>query len=364
MKVFSIIFSLLFLSTNALAAEELLLSAEQIKTLGINTAPLHSKQQGEVAGMPALVVIPGNQLFTVSTPLAAMIEQTLVGVGDSVKKGQTLATLQSPALAEAQRGLLHATTQAQLAQDNLNRDEQLWKDGIISESRLRTTQSQQREAAANLAERKQMLALSGMTPAAISQLQSGSNLNSLLSITAPISGVILEKTASAGQRLEAATPLFKVAQLTPLSLEIQAPLSSTQGLKIGATVNIPSLNAKGKVTAIGRSLSGGNQTILLRAVIQEGAANLRPGQYVEANIATSSNAAAQWIIPNTAIARIGNRSLIFVASTKGFQVENVTVLHEGASSSVITGKLNGNEKIAMKGVSALKAKLMGIGEGE
>lgn len=342
-------------------AEELTLNATQMQTLGIISAPLPARQSGELSGMPAQVVIPGNQLFTISTPLSGMIEQTLVGVGDPVKKGQKLASMQSPALAEAQRGLLQSSTQAQLAKENLARDEQLWKDGIISESRLRATQSQYREATAALAERKQLLHLAGMSDADIARMQANNTLSSQLAIVSPIDGVVLEKTASSGQRFEAAIPLFKVAQLEPLALEIQAPLANTRNLKTGAVVTVPAYNAKGKLTAIGRSLSGDNQTVLLRALISEGTANLRPGQFVEASIGTSGDTQNQWNIPNEALVRIGGKTLIFVQTPKGFRTEAVTILHEGAGNSLVTGKLKGDEKIAVRGVSALKASLMGIG---
>lgn len=360
MKRFQLLF-LCLLSAQSVQAEDIVLNASQVQTLGIVSAPLPARQQGELAGMPAQVVIPGNQLFTISTPLPAMVEQTLVGVGDPVQKGQRLATLQSPDLAEAQRGLLQSSTQAQLAKENLTRDEQLWKDGIISESRLRATQSQYREATAALAERKQLLRLAGMSDADIAHLQSDNMLSSQLAVTSPIDGVVLEKSANAGQRLDAAIPLFKVAKLEPLALEIQVPLASTSGLKIGATITVPAYNAKGKLTAIGRSLSGGNQTILLRALIKEGAANLRPGQFVEATIGTTGDAPNQWSIPNSALARIGSKAVIFIETAKGYRSEAVTVLHEGAGNSVVSGRLRGDEKIAVRGVSALKASLMGIG---
>ncbi len=350
--------------TQYAAAQEIVFTEVQLKKLGILTAPLPPKQQGELSGMPAQVVIPSNQLFTVSTPLAAMVEQTLVGVGDSVSKGQVLATLQSPALAEAQRGLLQAYTQSQLAKENLMRDEQLWKDGIISESRLRATQSQQREANAATLERKQALKLSGMSESEIERLLTHNNLSSMLSIASPIEGVILEKTASAGQRLDAAIPLFKVAKLEPLALEIQIPLSSARNLKVGSAVTIPAFEAKGKLTAIGRSLSGGNQTILIRALIHEGAANLRPGQFVEATIATQNGADAQWNIPNSALSRLGSQVVVFVRTQNGFRAETISVVHEGAQSSVVSGSLKGDEQIAVQGVSALKSSAMGIGGGE
>ena len=367
MKItFSSLLLILCSMSHALASDELTLSSKQIQALGIGTALLPAKSTGELSGIPAQVVIPGNQLFVVSTPLPAMVEQTLVGVGDHVQKGQLLARLQSPALAEAQRGYLQASTQEQLANGNFSRDQQLWKDGIISESRFRAAQSMYTEASATLAERKQQLVLAGMSADAISRLKTGENLNSLLLVTSPISGVVLEKFASAGQRLDSAMPLFNVAQILPLGLEIQAPLASIQGVREGAVVTIPAYSASGKITAIGHSLSDSNQTILLRALINKGTQNLRPGQHVDVSIATgtSSSATAQWNVTNAALARVEGKVVVFVETSVGFTATPVKVLHEGARQSLITGKLSGTEKIAISGVSALKAKLMGLGGGE
>lgn len=360
------IFGLVILSITqfAWAGDDIALSAKQAQTLGITTAALPGSQPGEVSGLAAQVVIPPNQMFVVSTPLPAMVEQILVGVGDSVKKGQPIARLQSPALAEAQRGLVQASVQSRLAKENLARDEALWKDGIIAESRFLAIRGLSLEAQAILAERKQMLRLAGISDTAIAQLQSGNNVSSLLTVTAPIDGVVLDKSVSAGQRLDAAVAMFKIAKLNPLSLEIQAPLAYTRDLKIGAAVTVTAYAASGKLIAIGRSLSGANQTILLRAVIQQGAESLRPGQFVEASISTGTNGSAQWNIPNSAISRIAGKTVVFVETPQGFRAKNISVLNEGAKNSVISGELKGDEKIAVSGVSTLKSSLMGIGGGE
>ncbi|MGV8933024.1 MAG: efflux RND transporter periplasmic adaptor subunit [Gallionellaceae bacterium] len=355
---------ILFSISNAFASEDVELSPKQKQSLGIATASLPPKSSGELAGIPAQVVIPANQLFVVSTPLSAMVEQTLVDVGDRVRKGQPLARLQSPALAEAQRGFLQASTQEQLAKGTLNRDEQLWKEGIIAESRLFSARSLYIEASAALAEKRHMLLLAGMTTDNIAGLKSGENLGSVLTIRSPIDGVILEKSVSAGQRLESATPLFNVARLQPLGLEMQLPLASSHVIRMGAVVRIPAYSAQGKITAIGQSLSDSNQTILLRALINKGTKNLRAGQFVEVSIATSFSSRTQWNVPNTALARIGGKVIIFVETTKGFHAVSVIVLHEGEKSTLLTAKLGGDEKIAIHGVSTLKASLMGIGGGE
>ncbi|MBI1175720.1 MAG: efflux RND transporter periplasmic adaptor subunit [Sideroxydans sp.] len=363
------IFTCLLLSSfswqNAMAADEITLKPEQINSIGISTLTLSAEQPGELSGMPAQVTVPSNQLFVITSPLPALVEQATAGVGDTVKKGQLLARLQSPALAEAQRGLLQASTQEQLAKDNLARDDQLWKEGIISESRYRTTKSLYIEAHAALMERRQMLRMSGMSETAITKLQEANNPSSLLAVTSPIDGVVLEKTVSAGQRLDAAMPLFKVAKLEPLSLEIQVPLNSMQGLRVGATVTIPAYSAQGKLIAIGRGVSGTNQSVMLRALIDQGTNNLRAGQFVEASIeTTATNVGTQWNVPNSALARIAGKAVVFVETTKGFRPESVTVVHEGAQNSVISGNLKQGEKIAVHGVSALKASMMGIGGGE
>lgn len=347
--------------TSVFAEEEIVISANQTQALGITTAALPDKRTGDVSGLPAQVIIPGNQLFIISTPLPAMVDQTLVGVGDSVKKGQPIALLQSTALAEAQRSFLQAATQNQLAHDNLVRDEALFKDGIISESRYRTTKGMSQETAATLSERKQMLHLSGMSDRAIALLHSGNNLSSQLTVTSPIDGVVLEKTASAGQRLDAFVPIFKIGKVTPLALEVQAPFSATRDLKVGAEITVPAYAASGKLTAIGRSLTGSNQTVLLRGVIVKGAENLRPGQFVEASVSTSDKTSGQWEIPNSAISRIKGRTIVFTQSAKGFQPLTITVFNQGVTSSVVGGSFKGDEKIAVTGVSALKASMMGIG---
>lgn len=358
MKKLSI--AVLFLSQliTSVHAQDIVLSEEQINKLGIVTAPLPAQANGEISGMPAQVIIPGDQLYTISTPLSAMVEQTLVGVGDTVKKGQVLAKLQSPAFIEAQRSLLQAHMQSQLAAENYKRDQELWKDGIIAESRLRATRSQRNEAKAVLTERHQTLKLFGMSKKEIEQLLSGNELSSQLAITSPINGVILDKSASSGQRLDAATPLFKVARLNPLGLEIQVPLSSSGNIKVGATIDIPAFSASGKVAAIGRSLSGGSQTILVRALIDKGTEKLRPGQYVEASITTIGNSMKQWNIPNSALARMGEQAVVFVRTPSGFRVEKITVKLEGAQRSLIDGNFKGDEMIAVQGVSTLKSGAM------
>jgi len=99
----------------------------------------------------------------------------------------------------------------------------------------------------------------------------------------------------------------------------------------------------------------------LRAIILQGAENLRSGQFIEVSISTSNNGHVQYEIPNSAISRIQGSTVVFVETAKGFRSQPITVLNQGATNSVISGSFKGDEKIAVGGVSALKAGLLGIG---
>lgn len=342
------------------AADELKVSAEQVQALGIETARPSREAQAEISGLPALVVVPNEQLRVVSAPLAGLVEHVLVAAHEPVKKGQLLARLQSPQLAELQHTYLQAATQASLARSALERDEALYMEGIIAKSRLLATRSRQVETAADLAERTQALRLAGMSAKAIARLRAGQRVGTLVELVAPIDGVVLEQLAVAGQRVEAAAPVFKVARLAPLWLEIQLPVARLAEVREGGAAAVPAAEASGRVIAVGHSVSADNQTVLVRARIDRGAAQLRPGQYVEASLAVTAGG-ARFSVPAQAVARVDGAPLVFVKTPQGFRAQPVELAGEAAGRVVVGAGLEGDEEVAVKGVAALKAALAGLG---
>lgn len=354
---------IMFSAGLACAADNIPMTARQFQALGIETAPLTSSSSATGNGLPAQVVIPNQQIRIVSAPLAGMVESMAVAVNQPVKKGQMLVRLQSPALAELQRDFLQTALQSQLAQNTLNRDEKLFKDGIVAESRYLAARNNAATQAAAANEKRQALRLAGMSSAAMSKLQAGHAIESALEVSAPIDGVILEQMVVPGQRVDAAAPLFKVARLSPLWLEIQVPLALAEGLQPGASVRVPAASASGKVISIGRSVAEANQTVMLRAEITEGADNLRPGQYVEAVMGLAVGP-KQWSVPNSALVRADNQTYIFVQTTAGFRLQPIRILGQTAATATIGGELRGNELVVVKGTVALKAAWQGLGGGE
>ena len=352
---------LLAMPALACAAGEVKVGVDQMQALGIETVVLSSRATAQIQGLAAQVVVPNDQLVVVSAPLAALVERVFVSTQQSVKKGQPLARLQSPALADLQHTFLQAATQDSLARATLERDEQLYAHGIIAQSRLLATRSHAIEVAADLAERTQALRLAGMSDAAIARLRGGQRVGTSIELVSPLDAVVLEQMAVAGQRVEAAAPVLRLARLEPLWLEIQVPLARMQEVRQGAAVTVPAFEAAGEVIAVGRNVASANQTVLVRARIDRGAARLRVGQFVEATLAGVAEG-ARWSVPAEALARVAGQPVVFVRSADGFRAQSVKLLSESAGQGVIAGDLKGDERIAVKGVAALKAALAGIGQ--
>ena len=325
-------------------AAEVLLSPAQRQNLGIETRAVESATQGAADSLPAEVVVPLDQLRVVAAPLAAMVEQVTVAAGDTVKAGQVLARLASPQLLELQRNNTVAKTQADLTARSLKRDEALYAEGIIAESRLSATRASAQEAAALARQSAGSLQLAG-----------GDG-----TVRAPIGGTVLEQNAVPGQRVEAAAPLFRIGNLNKLWLEIQAPAALAVSLKPGLAVTVKDSSAKGSLINVGRQLGSG-QTITLRARIDQGADSLRPGQAVEAQVATlaagtQAASASLWRVPVVALVRLPAPH-VFVETAKGFMAVPAKVDAEGNGQLLIAADLKAGSKVAVKGVAALKAAL-------
>ncbi len=344
------------------AGIELAVTAEQAQSMGITTARPTRDDRSPLQGLSAHVVVPNSQLNVVSTPLPGLLETLTASISQTVRKGQVLARIQSPALAEAQRLFVQATNQSTLAEATLKRDASLWQEGIIAESRYLAAKGNHAEASALLAERTQALRLAGMSESAIGRLRSARTIASSLDIVAPADGVVLEQMATVGQRLDAYAPIYKIAQTNPLWLEIQIPVARAAGVHLGDPVAVPQLRARGNVIAIGGSVDPDSQTVMVRALIDDNAQNLKPGQNVEATVvAAAPGGRGGWRVPNSAVSHQEGKLLLFVKTPTGFRAHTATLIYEGVKESAINADLAENDEIAVRGIAALKGMLVGLG---
>jgi membrane fusion protein, heavy metal efflux system len=344
-----------FLAGTASAGEALLLQAAQMRALGIETALVGQADPQRQGVYPARVLVPNEQMRVVAAPVAGMLEMLAVAPGAAVKKGQVLARLASPQALELQRDALQAGSQSALLRQSLKRDEQLFAEGLIAESRLQATRAAASQAAAQASERQHGLALAGIAPG---------KLGASLALTAPIDGVVLEQGGQLGQRVEAATLIYRIAKLTPLWLEIQVPLPVAATLKEGMPIRIAGRDISGKLIAIGRAVDPASQTVLLRAEVDKGAAALHAGQVVEVEIASPAGNQQQRLLA-AALVRHDGKTYAFVQTASDdqgtrFTARPVRIVSQGGDSVLVDG-VQAGERVAVKGVSGLKAMLTGVG---
>ncbi len=348
----------------ALAVDLVKMTAIQQKNLNVKTVKLQAETNMSGQVYPAVVVVPVNQVHVVSSAYAGLVDQLQVTAGQSVKKGQVLAHIISPELISMQREYLQSNTQKRLARQSLDRDEALFKDGIIAEKRLQTSQNSHLETSAQMNERRQLLRLSGMGDGSINQLEKSGRYQNGIALVAPISGVVLEQMVSQGQRIDAVMPLLKIAQLSPLWVEVQVPLTDLKKNHIqkGALIAIKDLDVSGKVITVLPSMRAQDQTAIVRAEVRSGVDQLFPSQMVDVIISSTASASmSNFKVPTSALVNHQSRVMVFVQTDKGFEVREVKVLNTQGDITSISGDFNGTEKIVISGTAAIKASWQGMG---
>lgn len=346
------------------------ISQENIENLGIKLGKPEPVTQIPVLSAPAKVVIPPTQEYIVSASQAGVIDKLNVAIGDKVAKGQILAQLNSPDLLTLQREYLKAATAQQASLINFNRDKKLLEEGVIPDRRWQESSSQYHSAVSETDEHKQLLEIAGMTGGEVDLLAKTHRLSRQLNVRAPITGVVMERVAVAGTRIDIMAPLYRIANLDELWLDIAIPQERIADIKIGDRAAVENSEIKAKITLLGQSVNPENQTILARAEVETAHsralpenASLRPGQRLNIRIIQPSEKAT-FKIPNTAIAQNEGKAFIFIRNQQGFSVTPITVVGKQDDESIVSGELTGNEEIAVSGAVALKANWLGLGSDE
>lgn len=329
----------------------------QIRAAGIEVARVEPEGGTAQTVLPGTVVVPPQQLLVVAAPAAGLIETVLVGPNEAVRAGQPIARLRSTDLLESQRLYLQALSGEQLARQRLERDEQMFKERIIAERRLLTTRADHDYARTTLQEREQLLALLGMPEADVRELRENRHMAAVLTVSAPRDGVVLELRVSPGERVAASAPLFSVAQLNPLWINLQVPLSQARAIEPSTRVSVPGTTAQGEVVRLGRSVDQTTQSVIATVQVDAGTDSLRPGQVVNASVALMPNGTPQWRLPAGSVVRHAGQSWVFVRTPEGFIARPVTVIAEVPSATSVRAGLAPDDRVASRGILSLLAEL-------
>ena len=291
-----------------------------------------------------------RSLKTVTAWTGGRIDRLHINVtGDRVQAGRVVATLYSPEVFAAHQDLLVAKKQV---------------------DRLGSGPPASRQAAkAALDAARQRLRLLGVPSTELTRMQNGERPTRAVSVRSPFTGTIIERLATEGAYVSTGTPLYRVADLRKLWVQLDAYESDLARLSKGqqVRVSVQSLSSQvfeGKITFIDPTIDPQRRTARVRVEVDNGDGRLRPGMFAEAVVVTGpkSSGRSPLVVPATAPLFTGRRAIVYIE----VGVQNGRVAYEprqvrlgprlGDVYPVVAG-LNEGERVVTRGAFTLDADL-------
>ncbi len=301
--------ALLATTASVHAADEFAVTPTQMQGLGITLQRLETPAKIRGQAYPARVVLPSSQEQVVSAPVAGLVDRVLVGENDVVKSGQPLLHLISPELGELQLKLMEATSKSRLSQKTAQRERMLAVEGIIPERRVQEAEGAAEEDRARVRQAEAALRLAGVDSASVKEIGAGGALQDGLTVHAKMAGTVMVIDVKAGQRVVQADALMRLADTRQLWLDIQLPADRGSQVTIrGGQITVVGREAMAVPMRLGSMVSD-SQTVTLRAQVTKGAALLRPGEYVQAQVPFAAGAGGEsWAVPVSSVVRQGDKA--------------------------------------------------------
>jgi cobalt-zinc-cadmium efflux system membrane fusion protein len=289
-----------------------------------------------------------------------------VKLGDSVKRGDALLTLESPdadagvsAYLQAQAAITQATANLNKAQSDYDRSADLFehnavakKDVLTAENALAQTTAalEQAQAAQEQAGRK--LSLIGLKPGTFGQK---------VTVTAPISGKILEMGLAAGEyRNDTNAPLMTIADLSTVWVASDVPESAIRFIQPGERIDVeltayPGETFHGRVTRIADVVDPQTRTIKVRAEMDNAHGKLRPEMYGTIRLTDSMRTLP--VVPAGAVLQGDGKTSVWVERAPGrFQPVEVKVGERAGNMLPVLSGLPAGTRIVADGAMLLRAQ--------
>lgn len=330
------------------------LSAQQIADAGIEVG---RPAIGGVAGaieLPALVQGDPQGVQVVSATIGGRVVSLTRNLGQSVRRGDALAIIESREAASLNAEIEAARARSALAQSNLRREQRLFAERVSPEQDLIAARTAATEA--NIAVRlaQQQLSATG---------GSGGALNRV-AIRSPLSGQIIARSATLGQTVAADGELYRVANLSRVTIAASLSPADAGKVKPGTRVEVTSAGRRqeGRVTFVSPALDETTRLVQVIASLDNAGGTWRVGEPVTASILLPSIGDHSITVPSTAVQSVENKTVVFVRTPSGFKAVTVQAGRRNGDQVVITSGLTGNERIATTNSFTLKAELGKGGE--
>jgi cobalt-zinc-cadmium efflux system membrane fusion protein len=234
-------------------------------------------------------------LTQVFTQYAGRINGLFAKVGDEVKKGQTLFTIDSPDLLQASSTLISAAGVLQLTTKNLGRLKNLFDTRAISQKDLEQAISDQQTAEGALRAARDAVRIFGKTDAEIDRMVAERRVDPTLVVVSPIAGRITVRNAAPGLFVQPGNPPapFTVADISTMWMLANVTEGDSPAFKVGQEVSVhvlafPNRVFGGHITTIASAVDPNTRRLLVRSEVADPNHELRAGMFANYIIRTGA----------------------------------------------------------------------------
>lgn len=338
-----------------LKANELLLTQAQFDGEQMQLGKLEAHTFNELIKTSGVIDVPPNNKAQISAFIGGYITKTALLIGDQVKKGQLLVTLENPEFVEIQQQYLEISEQLNYLKSEYRRQETLFTEKITSQKNFLKSESEYKGNLARYNGLRKKLNMLNINPASVE----AGKITSTVNLYAPINGFVTHINVSNGTYVSPADVIMDIVDNATIHIELSIFEKDILKLKKDQIVcfKIPEASKEtfqAKIKLIGTTIDKTSRSIKVYAqIIEDSDTNFLVGMFVEANIITDTvNSLA---LPKEAILEIGDDFFALVLAKKkdGNYYFKETKLDLGAQNEDFATVLNSetlvDKEILIKG---------------
>ncbi|MCP4620195.1 MAG: efflux RND transporter periplasmic adaptor subunit [Bradyrhizobium sp.] len=305
-----------------------------------------------------------NMLVQAFSTNPGKIVDTFFNVGDEVRKGDVLFTIDSPDLLQAESALLAAAGVLELQTRTLARVKQLLKTGGGAQRDVDQATSDQQTAEGNYKAARDSVRIFGKTDSEIDQIVADRKVDSILVVPSPIAGRIIARNAAPGLYVQPAngSAPYTLADLSTMWMVANVIETDAPAYRIGQPVEVtvpayPGEVFRGYVTTLGLNIDPSSHRQLVRSVIDDPLHKLRAGMLASFTIETEEPK-AYVAVPSEAIVREGDGTMTVWVTSDGSRFERRSVrtgIEQDGWRLILDGLATG-ERVASTGAIFLSNK--------
>jgi RND family efflux transporter MFP subunit len=292
------------------------ITKDAARRAGIVVASVVTEAMADELRLPGTVEPNAYRLVSVTPLVGGRVVRVSAQLGDRVRRGQSIAQVYSPELADARTKYVAARAMLDAHDRELQRTQKLVEIGAASRQELERIHAEHVAQIAEVESARARLQLLGAV--ADAPATSSGDASATTDVPAPIDGIVTERLANVGLNVDPATKLFTIVDLSSVWVVANVYEQDLPRVRDGARATVtatayPARSFEGRVSYIDPQLSAETRTAKVRVEVANPRGELRLGMYAEVIIADVEGKSVV-TVPKSAVQNVGNHQVVYLAA--------------------------------------------------